>query len=215
MTVSVSATTPHFEFGANWREFLTVLTPERIARAESSLAEMLGTPSLTGKRFLDVGCGSGLFSLAARRMGAEVVSFDFDPLSVACAEELKRVHAPDDASWRIAQGSVIDPEFMRSLGTFDVVYSWGVLHHTGSMWAAVDQTCQAVGSHGWLFVALYNDQGPKSAWWASVKRTYNTLPRIFRSAVPARLRYSSRSGCARDLDRPPSAPSLCGQMAAL
>ncbi len=176
MTASTSGTSLRFEFGANWREFLTVLTPERIARAESSLAEMLDTPSLTGQRFLDVGCGSGLFSLAARRMGAEVVSFDFDPLSVACAEELKRVHLAGDPGWRVACGSVLDSGFMRSQGTFDIVYSWGVLHHTGSMWAAVDQTCKAVGTNGRLFIALYNDQGPKSVWWTRVKRTYNALP---------------------------------------
>jgi 2-polyprenyl-3-methyl-5-hydroxy-6-metoxy-1,4-benzoquinol methylase len=173
---------PRFEFGANWREFLTVLTPERIARAESSLAAMLDAPSLEGQRFLDVGCGSGLFSLAARRMGAEVLSFDSDQLSVACAEELKRVHVPGDPGWRIARGSVLDSGFMRSLGTFDVVYSWGVLHHTGSMWDAVDQTCRAVGANGRLFIALYNDQGSKSVWWGYVKRTYNTLPSILRPA---------------------------------
>lgn len=166
-----------FEFGANWREFLAVLTPQRIARAEASLAEMLETGSLAGRRFLDIGCGSGLFSLAARRMGAHVVSFDFDPLSVACANELKRVHFPDDAGWHVMQGSVLDADLMRSLGSFDIVYSWGVLHHTGSMWEAIAAACSAVNPDGRLFIALYNDQGPKSAWWMRVKRTYNALPR--------------------------------------
>ncbi len=182
MIASRSEASPRFEFGANWREFLTVVTPERIARAESSLAAMLDTSSLEGKRFLDVGCGSGLFSLAARRMGAQVLSFDSDELSVACAEELKRVHLAGDPGWRITAGSVLDSEFMRSLGTFDIVYSWGVLHHTGSMWQAVDHTCRAVGEDGRLFIALYNDQGPKSVVWGYVKRTYNRLPSILRPA---------------------------------
>src|SRR6185436_15028626 len=66
-----------FEFGANWQRFLSVLTDERIARAEASLCAMLDRTSLADTRFLDIGCGSGLFSLAARRLGAEVYSFDF------------------------------------------------------------------------------------------------------------------------------------------
>jgi 2-polyprenyl-3-methyl-5-hydroxy-6-metoxy-1,4-benzoquinol methylase len=169
-----------FEFGANWREFLDVLTPQRIARAEASLAEMLDAASLAGRRFLDIGCGSGLFSLAARRMGANVVSFDFDPLSVACAEELKRVHFPGDGNWQVLRGSVLDPELMRSFGTFDVVYSWGVLHHTGAMWQAIAAACDNVKPGGRLFIALYNDQGAKSVWWTRVKRTYNALPRWMR-----------------------------------
>ena len=166
-----------FEFGANWRSFLDVLTPQRIARAEASLAEMLETSSLAGRRFLDIGCGSGLFSLAARRMGADVVSFDFDPLSVACAEELKRRHYPGDSRWQVMRGSVLDPALMHGLGTFDVVYSWGVLHHTGAMWNAIAAASETVRPGGRLFIALYNDQGPKSVWWTRVKRTYNALPR--------------------------------------
>jgi SAM-dependent methyltransferase len=191
MTTSTCDTTPRFEFGANWRAFLAVLTPDRIARAESSLVEMLDTDSLATKRFLDIGCGSGLFSLAARRLGAEVVSFDFDPLSVACAAELKRVHRAGDPNWRIEQGSVLDRAFLQSLGTFDIVYSWGVLHHTGSMWDAIDKACGAVNPHGQLFIALYNDQGAKSVWWTRVKRTYNALPsslrRIYLVAFAAAL----------------------------
>jgi 2-polyprenyl-3-methyl-5-hydroxy-6-metoxy-1,4-benzoquinol methylase len=175
---SLSDESLRFEFGANWRRFLSVLTPERIARAEDSLAEMLGVRSLSGLRFLDIGCGSGLFSLAARRLGAEVLSFDYDPLSVACAEELRRVHRLDDSQWRVLRGSVLDEPFMRSLGTFDVVYSWGVLHHTGAMWPAVDAAAARVAPGGSFFIALYNDQGVKSVWWTRIKRTYNALPRF-------------------------------------
>lgn len=77
-----------FEFGANWAQFLKVLNDERIAQAEKSLKDMPGMPDLTGKRFLDAGSGSGLFSLVSRRLGANVHSFDYDPQSVACAQEL-------------------------------------------------------------------------------------------------------------------------------
>src|SRR3954471_7639318 len=119
-----------FGFGQNWMRYLSSVDEKRIAQAEHSLVDWLG--DLHGLRFLDIGCGSGLFSLAARNLGAEVLSFDYDRQSVACAEELRRVYRPGDAGWRIEQGSVLDRAYLASLGAWDVVYSWGVLHHTGS-----------------------------------------------------------------------------------
>ena len=127
-----------FGFGANWTRFLTVLDEARICDAENSLRRMLGVQTLRGRRFLDIGCGSGLFSLAARRLGAQVHSFDFDLQSVACAQELKRRYFPSDEMWQVEQGSILDRQFIDRLGFFDVVYSWGVLHHTGSMWVAIE-----------------------------------------------------------------------------
>jgi 2-polyprenyl-6-hydroxyphenyl methylase/3-demethylubiquinone-9 3-methyltransferase len=127
-----------FRFGANWTRFLAVLDEARIADAETSLRAMLAVADLRDRRFLDIGCGSGLFSLAARRLGAQVHSFDFDLQSVACAQELKRRYFPQDSAWRVEQGSVLDSQYIRQLGKFDIVYSWGVLHHTGSMWIAIE-----------------------------------------------------------------------------
>lgn len=161
-----------FEFGRNWRRFLNVLDDHRIAEAERSLVEMLDPATLSGRTFLDAGCGSGLFSLAARRLGASVTSFDFDPESVACTEELRRRYFPGDDRWRVAEGSALDADFLSSLGQFDVVYSWGVLHHTGDMWTALDRVAGNVVPGGRLFISIYNDQGVKSRIWRRVKRTY-------------------------------------------
>ena len=165
-----------FAFGENWSRFLERLDDERIAQAESSLQTMLKIKSLRGLSFLDIGSGSGLFSLAARRLGASVRSFDYDPRSVACAEELKRRYFDGDNDWMIQQGSVLDEQFMQGLGTFDIVYSWGVLHHTGDMWKAFANVAPLVKADGELFIAIYNDEGHKSRRWWRIKKAYNERP---------------------------------------
>lgn len=170
-----------FEFGANWSRFLEVLNDERIAQAEKSLREMLCVADLHGKSFLDVGSGSGLFSLAARRLGAKVHSFDYDPQSVASTAELRRRYFPDDADWVVEEASALDRDYLARLGQFDVVYSWGVLHHTGAMWQALENVTSLVGDGGRLFLAIYNDQGSWSRRWRFLKRTYNKLPDCLRT----------------------------------
>jgi 2-polyprenyl-3-methyl-5-hydroxy-6-metoxy-1,4-benzoquinol methylase len=172
-----------FEFGANWAQFLKVLNDERIALAEQSLRSMLGINDLQGKNFLDIGSGSGLFSLAARRLGATVHSFDYDPQSVACTTELKRRYYPDDPDWIVEQGSALDKTYLQTLGQWDIVYSWGVLHHTGALWQALENVGPLVRQGGTLFIAIYNYQRLMTPVWTWVKRVYNRLPNKMRWLV--------------------------------
>jgi 2-polyprenyl-6-hydroxyphenyl methylase/3-demethylubiquinone-9 3-methyltransferase len=169
-----------FEFGKNWTNFLLRLDETRILKAEKSLKQMLELKSLEGKTFLDIGSGSGLFSLAARRLGATVHSFDYDALCVACTEELKRRYFPQDDHWKVEKGDVLDAGHLKSLGKYDVVYSWGVLHHTGAMWRAMENVIPSVTLGGKLFISIYNDQGNASRRWRMLKKLYNKSSNIIR-----------------------------------
>ena len=161
-----------FRFGKNWTGFLSTLDDDRIIEAEQSLKRMLCVENLENKSFIDIGSGSGLFSLAARRLGASVHSIDFDTESVKCTKTLRSRYYNDDDSWQIEEGSILDDTLVARVGEFDFVYSWGVLHHTGDLWHACENAGNLVRPYGSLFIAIYNDRNFLSRFWLRIKRTY-------------------------------------------
>lgn len=197
-----------FAFGENWQRFLAEVDEERVDVAVASVSGLLGVDDLHGMSFLDAGCGSGLFSLAAVRLGAaRVHSFDYDVDSVAATRALQERAGESATVWTIERGDATDSAYCAQLGAFDVVYSWGVLHHTGSMWRALENVCECVSAGGRLVVSIYNDQRWRSAYWLGVKHGYNRLPAPLRAPyvalvmAPTEAAFAARS-IARGRFRP-------------
>ena len=166
-----------FGFGANWADYVKRhFSDERVQIAQDHLLSVLKLADLSGRTFLDIGCGSGLHSLAALKAGAKsIVSFAYDPNSVATARKLHQM-AGAPQHWTIMQGSVLDAAFMNTLPRTDIVYSWGVLHHTGEMWNAIANAAGRLHEHSVFYIALYSADvytNPPASYWLDVKREYN------------------------------------------
>lgn len=163
-----------FAFGQNWKDFVsTSFDQERLRIAQAHLLGFLKLEDLSGKTFLDIGCGSGIHSLSALQAGAKVHSFDYDQDSVDATRMVwDSVGRP--GNWHIERGDVLDEAYVRGLGGFDIVYSWGVLHHTGEMWRAVRNAAIPVRPGGLFYIALYSKDIYRD-WqhWLEVKRAYN------------------------------------------
>lgn len=176
----------HFAFGENWSRFSRSLTREHLDHATSELIRLLGRSDLSGVRMLDLGCGSGLHSVAAAELGAQVVSVDIDPDSVRTTIEVARTFGLGDRiDARVASVFELEP----SEATFDLVYSWGVLHHTGDMWTAIRRAAALVSREpaGELVIAIYR-KTKLCAFWKVEKRLYAKAPALLQ--LPIRLLFT-------------------------
>jgi SAM-dependent methyltransferase len=170
-----------FAFGENWADYSELIDPHRIEDAERALTRLAGPDRIAGRRMIDIGCGSGLHSLAALRLGAsELVAIDFDADSVATTRKVLSRHAPE-GRWRAEQANVLTLE-PRDFGSFDLVYSWGVLHHTGDMTTAIERAAALVAPDGLFIFALYR-KTTLCPFWKVEKRWYcQASPRAQKAA---------------------------------
>ena len=170
-----------FSFGRNWSDFVAGhLNPRREQLALDSVKRFLRRDDLRGLSFLDIGCGSGLFSLAAWRLGArQITSIDVDPFSVQCCQQM-RERADNPAHWRVEHGSVLDSAFLSRFEAADLVYAWGSLHHTGQMWQAIRNAAGMVRPGGLIDLAIYNrvEGRGSSEYWLKQKKTYNRASKV-------------------------------------
>lgn len=167
-----------FSFGKNWEDYVkTSFNDERVQIAKRHLLRMLKRNDLTGMTFLDIGCGSGLHSYAAYQAGArQIISIDVDEHSVMTTARVREMTG-NPPNWRVLHGSVLDADFMSSLGPADIVYSWGVLHHTGDLWQALRNAAAKVKPGGLLYIALY-EKTKKYDYWVRTKKRYNASSKL-------------------------------------
>lgn len=171
-----------FWFGRNWKNYVKVLNEKVIEEAKNSLLRYVpngfnASEFYKDKVFIDVGCGSGLFSLAALLSGCkDVISFDIQYESLEATIYLKEKFShllPKDKRWRIFIGDILDDNLVKKLQeSGDIVYSWGVLHHTGKMYKAIENVCKLVKKDGFLIIAIYN-HARSSKDWERIKKFYN------------------------------------------
>lgn len=162
-----------FKFGDNWASFSRQLDEARIEEAMQSLNSLFGNNTLKGMSFLDIGSGSGLFSIAAANLGCDpIAGIDVDPISVQVSRENTKCWLEASNNIVFQHASVLDAEGLNALGKFDIVYSWGVLHHTGSMYEAIRNAAQLVKPGGRFMIAIYNRHWSSGAWWV-IKWLYN------------------------------------------
>lgn len=161
-----------FSFGRNWKEFLPTIDDNAIKEAGKDIDQWLGSQNIQGKSVIDIGSGSGLSSLCIYYRGCRrLVSFDSDPESVETAKFLAaRAGSPDN--WAIFQGSIIDETLINRLGTFEIVHSWGVLHHTGKMWQAMAHAIRLCAPGALFLISIYA-AGDRYEEHLALKRRFN------------------------------------------
>ncbi len=167
-----------FSFGKNWANYIrSHFSEERVQIAQQHILDFLECPDLQGKTFLDIGCGSGLHSLAAYKARAEkIVGFDFDPYSVATTQKIRELYG-NPAHWEIRYGSILDQHFITQIDPADIVYSWGVLHHTGDLWLAISNAATFLKPGSFFYIAIY-EKNKDTDYWVAVKKTYNRCGRL-------------------------------------
>lgn len=177
-----------FTFGTNWSKYSSLLDEERVQDAARSVQSLLQRRSLEGLSFLDLGAGSGLFSIAAARLGAKrVIAIDRDPDCLTTAHRNIDRLLPSSVKARVEvrYADILQPQTL-DIEVCDVVYAWGSLHHTGAMWTAIDNSSAFCAKGGLFAVALYNHCS-LSPFWLQAKRMYSVSPAPVQTTMVAGL----------------------------
>jgi 2-polyprenyl-6-hydroxyphenyl methylase/3-demethylubiquinone-9 3-methyltransferase len=174
-----------FSFGRNWLSYSKcALDQNKVISARQEFASLMRGIELRGARFLDIGFGQGLAVFFAAEAGADVIGIDVDPICAKALQATRRFF-PSTTLPQIKLVSILDDEFVRSQQTmdgFDVVHSWGVLHHTGNMTKAFQNAASLVKPGGFLIISIYNRHWT-SPFWRTLKYVFHHLPGFLQNAM--------------------------------
>jgi 2-polyprenyl-3-methyl-5-hydroxy-6-metoxy-1,4-benzoquinol methylase len=119
----------HSKHEVGTEEYFNEVSAKRY-RVEPHILDFAGFHLWRGRRVLEIGCGIGSDAEQFARHGADYVGIDISDESINLCRRRFRVQ---DVHGEFHRGSVTDLEFLKHLGKFDLVYSYGVLHHFPSM----------------------------------------------------------------------------------
>ncbi len=173
--MSLTERETHFEFGENWKNYSKTIDQKRINSAIEGVKKLF-PDGLAGKTFLDIGCGSGLHSLAALSLGAaSVTAVDIDENSVSTTQELLTKYAP---------GSEMEPRRLRLFSTRRQMRLARSTSSIPGVCCITPATCgeqsnvqlNFVNSGGQFAIAIYSATSCDSMWKAE-KKFYSRAPR--------------------------------------
>ena len=163
-----------------WRQFdKKTIWNESVELVRKRLPAEIIDRAIRGKKVLDMGCGSGRYTLALARLGArEVVGVDLSSQSYAGAQELVN-------SKRLAV-RFVESNFHRlpfKTGEFDFVFCNGTLHHSSSIDKGLSELFRVLKSPGESFLYLYADGG---VFWHSrreMRKLFKNIPAEYTESV--------------------------------
>ena len=130
-----------------WTEYI----PE-YEKSEEHWQLFYSPEEIKGKRVLDAGCGTGIFSIIFARNGAaEVIGLDISPGSLTTARHLKDNFKLDNVHFQ--QADMLQLPFPNQ--SFDIVWAWGTVHHTLNPWQAMEELLRVLKPGGSILLAIY------------------------------------------------------------
>ena len=168
----------HFKFGENWKNFSNLIDNNRLKEAVTSLKKLTNKKSLNNLSFLDIGCGSGLSSLAAIQLNCKkIYAIDQDEQSIKTTKKVLQ-----KSRFKKVKVEKKDLFTLNEKEKFDIVYSWGVLHHTGNMLEAIKKSTKMVSKNGILILALYKKTKLCNLWKIE-KYIYKSSPKVIQNFI--------------------------------
>jgi len=146
----------HSQEPVGTKQYFDEVTEKRY-RAEPHILDFAGFHLWRGKRVLEIGCGIGTDAEQFSRHGARYVGVDLSAISLDICRQRFKVH---NLPGEFYQGSVTDRDFLTDLGEFDLVYSYGVLHHFPDIQQHVKNIAQVLKPSGEFRFMVY----AKNSW---------------------------------------------------